>query len=58
MDVEKLAERYIQTNKADKKLKEEIFYTVNGVAPYVLKKMGYRPTMRIYYKKHIELYGI
>jgi len=40
MDVEKLAERYIQTNKADKKLKEEIFYTVNGVAPYVLKKMG------------------
>jgi len=58
MDVEKLAERYIQTNKADKKLKEEIFYTVNGVAPYVLKKMGLPTNNEIYYKKHIELYGI
>lgn len=40
MDVEKLVDQYIRTNRSNKKLKESIFYAVKGTAPYVLSRMG------------------
>lgn len=40
MDVEKMVEQYIRTNRSNKKLKESIFYAVKGTAPYVLSRMG------------------
>lgn len=40
MDVEKMVDQYIRTNRSNKKLKESIFYAVKGTAPYVLSRMG------------------
>jgi len=39
METEKIVQRYIQTGRTSRKLKEDIFYSIRRIAPYVLKKM-------------------